>query len=298
MSKYDVTILTDSRYVDPADPDWYVENLLKEDNLVKEALEKKGLSVWRTNWDNSEFDWSETSAVIFRSTWDYFHRFDEFTNWLHQASLVTRLINPLEQVMWNMDKHYLKDLEQRKINIPPTEIIEPGDSRKLKEVLQELGWDKVVIKPAISGAARHTYLLNMNTVEDHEENYRELVATEAMLVQPFQDNVVVKGEVAYMVFAGKFTHAVLKIAKPGDFRVQDDFGGTVEEYTPSEEEILFVELAVSACEPIPIYARVDVILDNDNQLAVTELELIEPELWFRFHPPAADDLAEAIFNTL
>ena len=26
------------------------------------------------------------------------------------------------------------------------------------------------------------------------------------------------------------------------------------------------------------------ILDNQNQLTLTELELIEPELWFRFHP--------------
>ncbi len=298
MSKYDITILTDSRYVDPTDPDWYVENLLKEDNLVREALEKKGLTVHRTNWDNSTFDWAETGAVIFRSTWDYFHRIDEFTKWLKDVGKITRLINPLEQIMWNLDKHYLKELENNGINIPPTEIIESGDSCKLKDVIEGLGWDKVVIKPAISGAARHTYLLNLNTVSEHEETYRELLATESMLIQPFQKSVVKNGEVAYMLFAGKYSHAVLKIAKKGDFRVQDDFGGTVEEYHPSVEEIEFVEKAVLACEPIPVYARVDVIIDNDNKLAVTELELIEPELWFRFHPAAADFLAEAILNTL
>ena len=154
-----------------------------------------------------------------------------------------------------------------------------------------------MIKPAVSGAARQTYLLNMKTVDTHEDTFRELLATEAMLIQQFQENVIVKGEVAYMLFAGKFTHAVLKIAKQGDFRVQDDFGGTVEEYNPSEEEIAFVEKAVATCEPLPVYARVDVILDNDEKLAVTEVELIEPELWFRFHPPAADNLAEAVFNT-
>ena len=296
-NKFDITILTDSRYVDPADRDWYVDNLLKEDNLVREALEKKGVSVWRTNWDNSEFDWTETKAVIFRSTWDYFYRIDEFTRWLKLVSKLTRLLNPLEQIMWNLDKHYLRALESKGINIPPTEIIEAGDSRSLQELTECLGWNEVVLKPAISGAARHTYSLNPATVSEHEDTYRELIATESMLIQPFQQNIINKGEMAYMVFAGKYSHAVLKLAKKGDFRVQDDFGGTVEQYNPSEEEIQFAEQAVLACDPIPIYARVDVIIDNEGGLAVTEIELIEPELWLRLHTPAAEQLAEAIIKT-
>ena len=36
---FDVVILTDDRYVIPENPDWYVQNILKEDGLVKEALE-------------------------------------------------------------------------------------------------------------------------------------------------------------------------------------------------------------------------------------------------------------------
>ena len=45
---------------------------------------------------------------------------------------------------------------------------------------------------------------------------------------------------------------------------------------------------------MPIYARVDVFLDNENKLALAELELIEPELWFRNYPKAAHKLAKAI----
>jgi hypothetical protein len=97
-----------------------------------------------------------------------------------------------------------------------------------------------------------------------------------------------------MVMNGKFTHAVLKIAKKGDFRVQDDFGGTVHDYSPSQFEIDFAENAVKACKELPIYARVDVFTDNNNKLAIAELELIEPELWFRNHPEAADQLAKGI----
>ena len=39
--------------------------------------------------------------------------------------------------------------------------------------------------------------------------------------------------------------------------------------------------------PMPAYARVDVIWNNKSELVVSELELIEPELWFRLNPHAA-----------
>jgi hypothetical protein len=101
-----------------------------------------------------------------------------------------------------------------------------------------------------------------------------------------------------MVFGGKFTHAIQKKAKEGDFRVQDDFGGSVHPYTASQKEIKFSENVVSALSPLPVYARVDVIWDNDNNLAVSELELIEPELWFRHQPNSANKMAQLILNEL
>jgi hypothetical protein len=47
-----------------------------------------------------------------------------------------------------------------------------------------------------------------------------------------------------------------------------------------------------------MYGRVDMFYDNNNILAIGELELIEPELWFRFCPEAADKLANEIFDSL
>ena len=66
-SKYDVVLLTDHRYLKESYPDEYSNNVVTEDNLVKEALEKQGLSVWRTNWDNPNFDWALTKSVLFLS---------------------------------------------------------------------------------------------------------------------------------------------------------------------------------------------------------------------------------------
>lgn len=294
----DITLLTDARYVNPSTIDWYIQNILEEDRLVTEALQKKGLTVTRTNWDNPEYDWTKTRFAVFRATWDYFDRFQEFSRWLSAVNDKTSLINPLSLVRWNMDKHYLRDLKNRGITIPPTLFVEPGEIRSLSEIIKSTGWNDCILKPAVSGAARHTYKLNESNVKDHEIIFRKLIGEESMLIQEFQHQITMKGEVALMLFGGKFSHAVLKKAKAGDFRVQDDFGGTVHKYLPSQQEIEFAEHVVATCKPLPVYARVDVIWDNQNNLSVSELELIEPELWFRKHPLAADIFAKAILKKI
>lgn len=291
---FDVVVLTDDRYVAPENPNWYVQNILTEDGLVVKALEAKGYKVGRKSWSDPEFDWSSTKAIIFRTTWDYFDRYAEWKAWLESTSKVTQMINPYSLIQWNMDKHYLADLQSKGVNIPETHYVEIGTSTTLTALLAQKGWNECILKPCISGAARHTYRINLQNIYDHEAIFQKLIAKEAMMLQPFQKNVVERGEISLMVMGGEFTHAVLKIAKPGDFRVQDDFGGTVHEYQPSAEEITFAEKAVAACSPQPHYARVDIIRDNHDQLAVIEMEMIEPELWFRLKPEAARVLADAI----
>lgn len=299
MSKpIDVLLLTESRYEAPTEVDWYVQQILTEDGLVQQALEKRGCRVERVDWNRADVDWASAKCGLFRTTWDYFDKYNTFRAWLDRVEPLLPLINSAFLARWNTDKHYLKDLEKAGIHIPPTLIIEPGDSRTLAELHAATGWVKTVLKPAVSGAGRHTYLLEENNRDEHEAIYRELIAGEAMLLQPFQDDVVQTGELALMVVDGAVTHAVKKVAKPGDFRVQDDFGGTVHAHTPTEEEVRFAEAAVRACPEEPLYARVDIIRDNAGALAVAELELIEPEMWFREYPAAADRLAEAVVKRL
>jgi len=126
--------------------------------------------------------------------------------------------------------------------------------------------------------------------------FKNLVQNHDMLVQLFQKNILNFGEISLMMIDGKYSHAVLKKAKIGDFRVQDDFGGTVSQYQPSKKEIQFGENTINKLSFKPIYARVDIIIDNNNNLALSELELIEPEMWFRFFPSSAKKLALKIKN--
>ncbi len=290
----DVVVLTDKRYLKDSSTDQYKHNVFHEDELVVNALKKLGLKVLRLAWDNSEFNWSITRFILFRTTWDYFDRFQEFSTWLSQVSKKTRLLNSERIIRWNIDKHYLLDLHKNGVRITESHFLEKGSKITLQRIHEKLNWEETVLKPCVSGAARHTYRLNKSNIEAYEHVFKKLITKESMILQPFQYNIVSQGEVSLMVIDGKFTHAVLKTAKKGDFRVQDDFGGEVRPYIPKKEEIEFAENAVKACIEPPIYARVDVFYDNDGILALSELELIEPELWFRNNPEAANLLASAL----
>lgn len=297
---YDVTILTESRYAEPLDieKDWYVEQVLTEDRILAEALTNLGLKVQRRDWADPEVDWEETRAAIFRTTWNYFHRFQDFDKWLKEVAKKTLLFNAEQLVRWNMDKHYLQDLQTRGINVISSIFRTKRHQKDLKSWCQELGGEEWILKPTISGAARHTYRIVPTTIKDHESIYAELINQEDLMLQPFQKNVLESGELSLMVMNGQYTHAVRKRAKSGDFRVQDDFGGSVEKHEASPEEIDLALKSVLACDPKPLYARVDIIKDNDSELAISELELIEPELWFRNAPEAAKVLAEGLANSI
>lgn len=291
---YDIAVLTDKRYVDPPVLDDYVNNVLLEDRLVVEALERKGLKVIRLAWDNADFDWSSTQCILFRTTWDYDYRIDEFRAWMKGLPSHVTLINDREIVEWNLSKHYLLELSSRGVNIPPTRIFKKGSEVSLQEVMQSEGWQEAVIKPVVAAGGRETYRVDQGNVQQEAQRLTALVMEEDMMIQEFQKNVASQGEWSFMVFGDQVTHAVLKVAKSGDFRVQDDYGGSVHDHALSDEDMAFARKAVQSVSPRPLYARVDAFRDNHNNLALGELELIEPELWFRNHPPAADLLAAEV----
>ncbi|MDX1912106.1 MAG: hypothetical protein SFV22_11495, partial [Saprospiraceae bacterium] len=298
MPFYDVILLTESRYENPPQPDWYDLQILKEDGFVIAALERAGLKVRRLNWATPDFDWGNTRLAVFRTTWDYFDNIQQFLPWLDRAAAQTRLLNPYELVRWNLDKHYLLDLQSKGIRIIPTTVVERGQSCNLSEQMNFFGTEALIIKPCIAGTARHAYRVGRNNVAERQVIFDQLLQEEAMLVQPFQHSVLSRGEVSVVVIGGIARHAVLKVARPGDFRVHDDFGGTVHTHEMSAAEREIAERAFASCAPTPAYARVDLILDNEGLPAISEFEVIEPELFFRFNPEAAELLAGEIIKAL
>ena len=54
------------------------------------------------------------------------------------------------------------------------------------------------------------------------------------------------------------------------------------------------EQVVAQIQPQPVYARVDLLRNDAGDWMVSEVELIEPELWFRYSPDSATQYAAAI----
>ncbi len=303
-SKADIALLPDYRYtsLQAGKDDWYLGNILHDDNLLRESLSELGFSSVRVDWADPDIDWSSFSCAVFRTTWDYYERITEFTSWLERVKKLTRLCNNAELIRWNMDKHYLADLQARGIPVVPTRYMEAGSKATLSELLDQTGWSEAIIKPCISGAARHTYRVNRSNAGLINSKVQPLLDFEAFLFQPFLPDILHSGEDTLVLIDGKFTHAVTKRPKPGDFRVQDDHGGTVHHCFPTPEQIQLAEQTLAACRtgdrPVPVYGRVDMVRDLHGDWCVMELELIEPELWLRNHPPAARTLAAAVARYL
>ena len=135
---FDVVILSDHRYINPRKKNWYINQVLLENNILKDSLKRKGLKVCIKNWSDKKFDWTKTKSAIFRTTWDYFERFNEFFDWIEKTKDKTLFINSLEVIKWNLNKYYLKDLIVSGINIPSTKFLQKGTDISLKKLFQEI----------------------------------------------------------------------------------------------------------------------------------------------------------------
>ena len=115
MAKYDVILLTESRFDNPVLKNDYINNVILEDELLTKALLKNGLSVARWDWARKDVDWSDGKYLLFRSTWNYHHYWDEFSAWLNASEKICEFINPIPTIRWNLDKRYLLDLQEKEV---------------------------------------------------------------------------------------------------------------------------------------------------------------------------------------
>ena len=196
-------------------------------------------------------------------------------------------LNPVPLLCWNSDKRYLAELGEKGLAVIPTRLVEELDEAALIEARSEFG-ETLVIKPPISAAADGTYLLQPNDPLPEESRGR------AMMIQPFLRSVEEEGEYSVMLFDGVFSHAIVKRPKAGDYRVQPHLGGTEVPCQAPAGSIELAKAALSAAPSKPAYARVDIIRDDRGDLAIIELELIEPSLWLQHAPDGGESFASAL----
>ncbi|MEM7355445.1 MAG: hypothetical protein AAF657_31825 [Acidobacteriota bacterium] len=272
--------------------------LTADDQVLADAFARADWTVDAVSWDDPTADWVAYDAVILRSTWDYHQRVEEFRQWLQacQAAGVP-LWNPPDLVQWNIHKGYLEELAQAGLPVVPTVIVRPEAPRRLAEILEERGWSQAVLKPAVSATAYRTVRTSPDTAADDQAQLEAILGETDALIQPFVPEIASAGEISLLFFGGRYSHAVLKRAKPGDFRVQSDFGGSETLLEPSAESLEQAQRIADAIRRPWLYARIDVV-DQAGTLVVMEIELIEPQLFFAQDHRSATALINALEERL
>jgi glutathione synthase/RimK-type ligase-like ATP-grasp enzyme len=272
-------------------------SLTEDDRLLLKPIKDRGLEVQPAVWTDPTFPWSTCDAVVIRSCWDYHLKSEEFLRWISSVEVAgLPVFNSVELIRWNANKTYLRELEAQGTAIVPTLWPEAGTPLTLRGQLQELGWHKAVVKPRISATAHRTQLVTVEGADSGQTLFDELRHEVGVMVQKFMQSIVSEGEWSLMFFGGEFSHAVLKTPDTGDFRVQNDFGGTSRFADPPRCVLESAARTVHSVGP-SVYARVDGVVE-DGLFLLMELELIEPALFLDSHPAAPLRFASAIARAL
>jgi hypothetical protein len=263
-----------------------------DEELLFPALEKAGASVRMLAWDDPEARVEKDELVVIRSTWNYFEDVERFLHWVDATSAVTRVLNPASIVRGNAKKTYLRDLETRGIDIVPTAYVMHDEKRRIDEIAHKRGWSAIVVKPTVSAGSFLTERFDLRSEVGRAQTFLDKLTTEHQrdaMIQRWMPSVDTHGERSLVWIDGELTHAIRKSPR---------FVGGQEAVSPevpiAEDERAF---ALRVLEPIAtelLYARVDVVRDEEGVLRLMELELIEPSLFLKQCKRALDRLVAAI----
>lgn len=278
--------------------------------ILLEACARAGLSAEVRAWDDTTVSWRRYDLVLLRSPWDYTDHLPRFLAWCERVAAQTRLLNPLEVVRWNTDKHYLADLDTAGIATVSTQFLEPDayPLPALRAFLDEYPLAmEFVVKPAVSAGSRDTqrYAASQEFAAANHVG-RLLDAGRSVMLQPYLASVDALGETALLYFDGEYSHAIRKgpLLRPNDAATDALFAPeAITAREPSQDErkvgeaVMAVVRARFGDAPLP-YARVDLIRDADGHPQLLELELTEPSLFFATAPGAADRFVAGLRRAL
>lgn len=277
----------------------HAEEFVIDDALAIAELTRRGHDAAEIPWTRRDIDWRQYDLVIIRTTWDYHDRPAEFLATLSAIeSGGTLLENSLDIVRANLDKRYLRDLEQRSLPIVPSVWGTGGDATTFRDLFAVLQDTEIVIKPTVSAGARDTFRLRAPLSDDMTAQLTTTFADRDWFAQPFVRSVETEGEYSVFYFAGTLSHAIRKVPRAGDFRVQEEHGGRIAGIPVSAELRETADRILAACSPVPFQARIDLVRLATSALAVMEVELIEPSLYLRCEPGAPARFADAIERRL
>ncbi len=270
-----------------------------DDAPLRAALEEAGLAPLAVAWDGPDpLEPLDSCALcVLRSTWNYPQAPEAFLDWLGKAAQRTTVVNHPAIVRWNLHKRYLLDLAQEGAPVVGTLLVEQGGCVDLAREATLRSWRHgVVVKPAVSAASFRTQRFGPGELAAAQAFLDELTQERDALAQPYLSSVEGPGERSLVWVAGCFTHAVRKAPR---FAGQNE--EVAEKAVPIEpDERAAAERVLEAfrrsCPQArkALYLRVDLMRDERGAPALSELECVEPSLFFAQGPEALARFVAAI----
>jgi hypothetical protein len=268
---------------------------VSDDELAAVLLRDRGWRVDSVPWD-ADVNWDGYDLAVIRTTWDYHERQAGFQEVLAEIERsAAALHNGLDLVHWNLDKRYLLDLAQAGVPTVPTVFADCLNGLdELAGHFLRFDSEEIVLKPVVNVNAFDTFRVPRAQYESYLTGLTAVFGNQPYLAQPFMTSICAEGEYSLIYFCGRFSHAICKKPKEGDFRVQEEYGGLITAVMPEPALLEAGHRALNYLDTAPLYARVDLVRDKEGAYLVMELELIEPSLYLRMDPGAPERFADAL----
>ncbi|MCK6506125.1 hypothetical protein L6R53_22560 [Myxococcota bacterium] len=255
-------------------------------------------------WDDPALaeavDRGEIDAVVLGTPWDYAPRVEAFLATLDALAAAVPVLNPPPLVRWNARKTYLRDLEARGVASVPTAWVERVDEDSVAAAFAALSAAELVAKPVVgANAVRQVRLRRGAPLPPADQR-----PPGAALIQPFLPAVQDEGELSFVFCGGELSHALRKVPRRGDYRVQASYGGAEVAHAASPAEVEGARAVLAAAADAvgstapPLYARVDQVRGPGGRLLLMELEVIEPYLYPLQGPDLGPRFAAALEGAL
>lgn len=256
-----------------------------DEPILLEALTRAGMEPELAAWDDPAVDWSRFDACVVRSTWNYYEAPADFAGWIKRVDRQTRLINPAQAMLGNIDKRYLLDLAAAGVSIVPTVIFEQGNPATGIDAFEG---QPVVVKPIISAGSWRTKRFTPQEFPEGLTFLNENLEEIAMMIQLYMPSVEHRGESSWAWIDGEITHGVRKSA-----RFDNGYEDVSEAVFPTDEDRALCANIMRHAPADLTYARIDLI-QHEGDWLLSELELLEPSLFLKQNPQATDRLVRAI----
>lgn len=285
-----IGFLTTKEMPDMMSYDQEVIARIKQQNVACEVI------FWEEVLEQSPASLQRFQLIVFRTVWNYYKNAEQFVRLLDllEASGVPA-VNPLDIIRWNMEKSYLKKLMDEGYDVIPT-VFSNGDPQKTFEAAQQQNWEKMVLKPMISGGSYHTYVLKKGDEAQYQQYIQEHFVNRPFMLQEFIPGIT-EGEISTITFSNGYTYSVTKVPKAGDYRVQFNYGGQYRAHETPAEIKRIAEKIFDRQERRTLYQRLDGVWHNGKFL-IMEVELLEPDLYLNLSEEALQAFTESVLQKL